>query len=193
MLYGGDGVDDIRGGEGNDQIYGEAGHDKLFGDDGNDTFYFSSGNNAMDGGAGKDTVDYSASARDTTVNLKTGEGGGAAVGDTYQFIENVVGSQFNDTIWGNAQVNEMNGGAGTDRFFYEQLADISGDTINGFSLAEGDKVDLTRIDDFTMDNISGGGTGGGPFRIDYHGGTVYLTVNSSVSGQQLSRLLVFDA
>ncbi|RCW87696.1 calcium-binding protein [Phyllobacterium bourgognense] len=135
VLYGGDGVDTIHGGLGDDKIYGEAGDDKLFGDEGNDTFYFSSQYNAMDGGAGTaDTVDYSGveNSRGTIVDLRPdangwGHGGDAADGDTYKFIENVVGSQFNDRIYGTGEANNISGGGGSDNL----LGGGGNDVING--------------------------------------------------------------
>ena len=59
---------------------------------------------------------YVASDAGVTVSLSSGLGsGGHAQGDTLFFIENVVGSKFDDTIEGNAGNNVLTGGAhGTD-------------------------------------------------------------------------------
>ncbi|WP_135501533.1 Hint domain-containing protein [Roseovarius aestuariivivens] len=70
---------------------------------------------AFDGGADSDTVDYSASTEAVDVNLETGTGsGGAAEGDTYTGIENVIGSSGADTITGDGFANTFDGGGGAD-------------------------------------------------------------------------------
>jgi len=55
------------------------------------------------------------SAAAVTVNLGTGTAsGGDAAGDTYYFINNLLGSSNADVLTGNANVNMLNGGAGND-------------------------------------------------------------------------------
>ena len=117
--------DIISGGAGDDVIDGGAGNDKMAGQDGNDTFRGGAGADHMDGGAGVDTVDYGASAGPVVVNLNTGTGsGGDATGDTLVDIENLVGSQYNDTLLGNARDNRLSGGAGNDRMSGGDGADV---------------------------------------------------------------------
>ncbi|WP_271892789.1 calcium-binding protein [Candidatus Phyllobacterium onerii] len=181
VLYGGDGVDTIHGDAGDDKIYGEAGDDKLFGDDGNDTFYYSRGFNKMFGGNGTDTVDYSASPGDhggATINLKTGKGDHDALGDEYDSIENVFGTEFNDHIWGNASANTMDGKGGRDTFFYASVADLNGDRINAFSDNQGDKIDLRELH-IGFGNIQAANTSGDNsvvYTITDDGQTGFLTV-----------------
>jgi len=43
--------------------------------------------------------------------------GGAATGDAFDSIENVIGTRFSDTIVGNSQNNQLFGGDGNDRMF----------------------------------------------------------------------------
>ncbi|MGO1074132.1 beta strand repeat-containing protein [Inquilinus sp. CA228] len=94
-LRGDDGANVIDGGGGNDQIASYGGAD------------------AINGGAGVDTIYYDVVA--VTVNLATGQGfGGDAQGDTYQNVENVVGTALNDILIGNAGANGLSGGAGDD-------------------------------------------------------------------------------
>lgn len=62
-----------------------------------------------------DTVSYQQSNAGVTVNLATGIGsGGYASGDTYQSIENIIGSSSDDTLIGDASNNTLKGGAGDD-------------------------------------------------------------------------------
>src|SRR5262245_6874124 len=117
--------DIISGGAGDDVIDGGAGSDKMAGQDGNDTFRGGAGADYMDGGAGVDTVDYGASAAAVAVNLNTGTvSGGDAAGDTLVNIENLTGSQYNDTLVGNAGANSLAGGAGNDRLVGGEGADV---------------------------------------------------------------------
>ncbi|MGO4706721.1 hypothetical protein AB4072_13215 [Microvirga sp. 2MCAF38] len=84
----------------------------------NDTFIADANANALNGGGGIDTVNYSNSEAAVTVNLATGQGaGGNAQGDTYSEIENVVGSQFNDVLFGNGAANVLIGGNGDDSYY----------------------------------------------------------------------------
>ena len=96
-LSGGDGDDYLVGGDGDDYLIGGLGADVLVG--GNDT----------------DTASYEDNWGGVAVNLTLGQGfGNAAQGDTYDSIENLVGSVFADLLIGNAGVNRLNGGDGDD-------------------------------------------------------------------------------
>jgi Ca2+-binding RTX toxin-like protein len=91
------------GNAGNNLITGNAGNNILIGLGGADT---------LDGAGGRDTASYAASDAGVTVSLTGGpSSGGHAQGDTLFFIENVIGSTFDDTIEGNAENNVLNGGA----------------------------------------------------------------------------------
>ena len=77
------------------------------------------GADRLDGGGGVDTASYTTSAAGVTVNLATGIGSGAdAQGDRLFNIENLTGSNFNDTLEGNAGNNKLAGGAGIDTISY---------------------------------------------------------------------------
>lgn len=107
-------------GEGDDKAYGGAGRDHFVGGAGNDY---------MDGGAGIDTVDYSdfnatrdSDKRGIIVNLgittwQTVHDDsviGGAGRDLLINIENVIGTEYSDTITGNEADNALYGGAGND-------------------------------------------------------------------------------
>ncbi len=123
-LYGGGGNDILDGGFGNDRLYGESGNDRLIGGAGDDRLYGGIGNDVLtdiagtdyfNGGDGFDTLDYSSTlGRGVDVFLNLGIGGRAAAGDTYTQIENIVGSNYQDFLWGNAANNVINGGNGND-------------------------------------------------------------------------------
>ncbi len=121
-IWGGDGHDTISGGGGNDLLYGENGNDVIFGGDGNDTLIGGPGADYLDGGTGNNTADYSASSAQVVVNLNVFFGigfgySGDALGDTLVNIQNLVGSNYSDQLYGNDQNNIIHGGAGDDQIW----------------------------------------------------------------------------
>ncbi|MFX5570526.1 hypothetical protein ABTD96_19600, partial [Acinetobacter baumannii] len=66
----------------------------------NDTFVGSADANSFDGGSGgSDTVSYAGSTAGVSINFVSGRGtGGYAEGDTYNHIQNAVGSAFDDVF-----------------------------------------------------------------------------------------------
>jgi Ca2+-binding RTX toxin-like protein len=80
--------------------------------------------NILDGGAGNDTVSYETATSGVTVSLQPGVvGKGGAAGDTLVKIENLMGSDFNDTLSGNGKDNMLTGGKGDDVLFGRGGAD----------------------------------------------------------------------
>ena len=62
-----------------------------------------------------DTVDYSRATSRICAFLNTGSGAeGYAANDKYVSIENVIGSDYNDTIHGNEDNNLLKGGKGPE-------------------------------------------------------------------------------
>ena len=69
----------------------------------------------LNGGNGSDTSDYAGSSAGLTIDLGTpANNTGEAVGDSYISIENIRGSNFNDTLRGDANGNLLDGGGGAD-------------------------------------------------------------------------------
>jgi large repetitive protein len=100
IIYGGDGDDTIVGRTKSQYIYGEGGNDLLIGGLGGDI---------LDGGAGVDTVSYGYSQVGMTVNLvqhgAVNKSGYWHDGDTLVSIENVNGSDYDDSITGTGTAN----------------------------------------------------------------------------------------
>lgn len=109
-------ADDVLNGlGGNDNIRGLGGNDSIFGGDGNDFIAGGAGNDIIDGEVGIDTADYSAEGQGVTVNLSLGtatDGSGGT--DTLSSIENVIGSNFNDTLTGSIDADTITAGDGND-------------------------------------------------------------------------------
>ena len=116
-------ADMVYGMAGNDALNALAGDDHIYGGDGADILTGGAGADTLDGGAGVDTASYASSPSGVSVSLMTGTGsGGDAQGDTLSNIENLTGSNFDDTLEGNAGNNVLIGGLGTDTVSYAHAA-----------------------------------------------------------------------
>jgi Ca2+-binding RTX toxin-like protein len=124
-VLGGDGNDEITLGAGDDIANGGTGADRMFGGSGNDVMDAGGGlgNDYIDGGDGVDIATYVSATAGVTVALglvnpdntpMAQDTIGAGV-DTLAAIENLTGSNFDDTLTGDALNNLLNGGAGNDR------------------------------------------------------------------------------
>ncbi|WP_222872764.1 calcium-binding protein [Hankyongella ginsenosidimutans] len=113
-LLGGSGNDSLFGSGGDDVLIGDIGNDNLNGDDGDDILIGGAGADALNGGSGVDTVSYQNAASGVRADLTKPGSLGDASGDTYVGIENIFGSNFDDTLQGNSNTNELFGGAGID-------------------------------------------------------------------------------
>jgi choice-of-anchor C domain-containing protein len=96
-------------------LTGSAYADTLTGTDNDNVIRGGGGADTIAGGAGFDTASYSTSASAVTVNLLTNVNtGGDAQGDSLSAMENLTGSDYNDTLTGNTGINVLSGGAGDD-------------------------------------------------------------------------------
>jgi len=116
-----------------------------------------------------DYLSYETSATAVSVDMTSGKGfGGDAQGDTFSWMNGILGSQYGDTLRGSFDNNSLYGmsgadiivggggydrligGAGADSFIYESISDSrlnnSVDLISDFNHAQGDRVDLSAID-----------------------------------------------
>ncbi|MFJ2483205.1 retention module-containing protein [Pseudomonas sp. NPDC087598] len=116
ILVAGTGDNILNGGDGNDVLTAGSGNNEMHGGAGNDLLYSGPGNDLLDGGSGIDTASYAHATAGVTVNLGL-LGAQNTVGagtDTLTGIENLVGSNFNDTLTGDNNNNVINGGLGND-------------------------------------------------------------------------------
>jgi Ca2+-binding RTX toxin-like protein len=87
-------VENANGSDYSDNFHGTSAANAFTGNGGDDTFHGDGGADFYDGGEGADTVNYSASEDRVFVDLIDGEGHfGDANLDTYESIENIVGSR----------------------------------------------------------------------------------------------------
>jgi Ca2+-binding RTX toxin-like protein len=153
-------------------LYGTSSGDAIYGLEGNDTLKGGGGADYLDGGAGIDTALYSDSTLGVAVNLATGRGyGGTAEGDTLVSIENVIGSNYNDTLIGTRGANELRGGEGNDVLkggggndyleggYGNDILQSSGNSYGsgyGSSILDGGAGDDTFIGTTGLDTVIGG-------------------------------------
>ncbi|MGF1535850.1 MAG: CHRD domain-containing protein [Elainellaceae cyanobacterium] len=140
-IIGDDNSNTLEGLEGDDVLDGAGGADTLLGGDGDDTI-ISDGLDTIDGGEGIDTVDFSGVAEDATGGAFNGvivdldvnsagpagtpsedgaildappAAGGVQIGELeVDNVENLIGSAFNDGLFGNNEVNVLQGEDGDD-------------------------------------------------------------------------------
>jgi len=158
LLTGEEGADTLLGGGGKDRLYGGAGADQLYGQDGNDLLTGGAGADLLNGGAGTDTASYTQALAGVTANLiDSSQNTGEAQGDTYVSIENLTGTSFADTLFGNSANNQIDGRAGDDTLSGYRGNDgvrggLGNDTISG-----GDGIDSLYGQD--GNDVLDGGTG----------------------------------
>jgi Ca2+-binding RTX toxin-like protein len=104
VICGGGGNDTIKALEGNDTLKGEGGADRLYGGMGDDR---------LDGGTGTDNANFSESLTAVSASLETNTATGEG-SDTFSSIENLTGSNGNDTLRGSEANNNLNGLGGVD-------------------------------------------------------------------------------
>ena len=116
VLMAGEGDNTLNAGDGNDILSAGSGNNTLHGGAGNDLLYSGTGNDLLDGDTGNDTASYAHATAGVTVNLGllAAQNTLGAGTDTLAGIENLIGSNFNDTLTGDGASNRINGGLGND-------------------------------------------------------------------------------
>ena len=114
---GGSGSDTLIGNNAANTLIGNGGNDTLFGNDGPDRFEGGSGADVLVGGNGADQAQYTFATSGVVVDLLfIGVNTGDAAGDTFESIESLRGSNFNDILRGDDNDNGLGGwfGGGSD-------------------------------------------------------------------------------
>ncbi|MGX7895559.1 M10 family metallopeptidase [Tsuneonella sp. HG222] len=118
-------IENAIGGGGADLIIGNSANNRLTGNGGNDALFGGTGADTLIGGAGIDTASYENDEGGVFVNLSLGRGyGNASFGDTYDSIENVIGTAYNDFVIGDPGVNRLDGAGGDDTIIGAVGADV---------------------------------------------------------------------
>lgn len=107
--------DILTGDSGTNRLDGDAGDDVLNGEGGNDVLIGGGGADTLNGGDGQDLASYFLSDEAVIINLADGTAsGGDAAGDTLINIENLLGSNYDDILTGDAGNNVISGVSGDD-------------------------------------------------------------------------------
>ncbi len=109
----------LNGLGGNDQLFGLGGNDTLIGGEGDDFLEGGGGSDINDGGPGIDTASFADIGAPVTANLAEGFAdyqapNGNLIQDTLTDVENLLGSDNNDTLIGDEGDNIIEGGRGRD-------------------------------------------------------------------------------
>lgn len=208
-LEGREGDDLLVGGSGNDVLDGGSGVDFLSGGTGDDVYYVDNFYDVVgeNSGGGNDTVytvvsyDLSSLAYVETVALQ-----GSA-------NANLNGNDFGQTLAGNSGNNRLNGldgndtlhgGTGADTFVFSTMPSFGNvDNILDFTIAQGDKIELSRTAVFTALN-AGSSLNASAFRIGsfpldaddriiYENTTGYLYYDSDGNGATSAQTIAYLA
>ncbi|MFM5884021.1 MAG: M10 family metallopeptidase C-terminal domain-containing protein [Novosphingobium sp.] len=109
----------LLGSTGDDVLGGTSGEETLQGLTGNDVLQGRGGNDLVDGGAGTDTATYADASSGVWVDLNqhgAQDTRGAGI-DTLVSVENLTGSDFDDTLIGDDGSNRIFGAGGADRLY----------------------------------------------------------------------------
>jgi Ca2+-binding RTX toxin-like protein len=142
-ILGSDGPDVLTGTPGDDAIYGRGGDDVLNGLGGNDDLDGGPGADVLSGGDGADSVAYSGTTAVTVSLNGAPDDGAAGEGDNVGAdVEDIFGSDANDTLSGSDADNTIDGGAGNDIIDGGGGSDaIYGDVGNDIVTARDGRVD----------------------------------------------------
>jgi Ca2+-binding RTX toxin-like protein len=139
-----------------ENLVGSRFNDKLTGNDGDNVLEGGTGADQLNGGNGSDTASYFHASVGVTADLsKSSNNKGEATGDTYNSIENLLGSQFDDRLVGNSLANVLQGGAGKDTLLGNSGNDTLAGGLGNDSLS-GDAGNDTLIGGPGADTLKGG-------------------------------------
>ncbi|GAA0653556.1 beta strand repeat-containing protein [Brevundimonas lenta] len=172
-------IEGLVGGIGHDDFYGSSVANTLSGDSGDDRLEGGGGDDILKGGEGIDMAAYRRATSGVTVSLGEGAHATGATGvDTFDSIEGLIGSAFNDVLTGDAGNNQFEGGAGDDR--------IEGGA--GFDVAIYNSSSSTAK--YTYDGVHVTVTGA-PFGTDVLTGVEMLMINGV--GVHVSEMAIVSA
>ena len=138
-LNGGDGDDSLSGGSGTDVLEESAGTDTADGGIGDDEFrggWDLGGPTAFTGGTGTDTADYHLRGEPVSLSIDgVANDGEASEGDNIGAdVEELVGGQADDSLYGGPGAETLDGRSGSDTIFQGEVPDGADVIIGGSGL-----------------------------------------------------------
>ena len=107
-------IEKLIGSDHDDFLFGDAGDNILHGDGGDDWLVGGAGADVLYGNGGTDAASYLGSASGVKVELSGTGFGGDAEGDILNTIENLIGSDHDDSLLGDEGSNRLEGRIGDD-------------------------------------------------------------------------------
>jgi Ca2+-binding RTX toxin-like protein len=182
-------IHDVLGSAYGDSILGDTSGNTLQGGDGNDTFQGRLNNDRIDGGEGSDWLRLDTyDSAGTSVDLEDGTAEGTAFYfgngelDRLISIENVIGTDSADTMWGNSANNEFQGFGSADDLHGEGGKDTLRGGAGDDTLSGGDGSDALFGND-NNDELHGGADAD---KLDGGDGIDTATYDGSPSGVTVS-------
>ena len=173
------GVENLIGTGYADSLKGDGSNNRLTGGDGDDTLEGGVGADTLIGGSGSDTVTYSGAALGITASLADATANlGEAAGDTFDGIDNLRGSSWDDVLAGDANANLLEGSSGNDSIDGGAGNDTLTGGTGGDTLTGGTGIDTFNADTGN-DTVTDLGNGGVDVLKVYAGASVVATVDAA--------------
>jgi len=159
ILFGDSGANVLTGNAGNDDLVGGGGNDTLDGGEGDDVLAGGGGTDSIDGGDGIDTNSFQGIGQSVTASITDGTASYGQVNETFVNIENLVGSDNNDTLSGDNGDNLIAGGAGADVI----SGGAGNDVLRGDAIGAGEAITVS-----VTNTLGEGGTFLTPVWFGFH-------------------------
>ncbi|MEP5728071.1 MAG: CHRD domain-containing protein [Sulfitobacter sp.] len=170
----------LTGNDGNDDLSGGGGNDILSGGDGNDILAGGGGTDVIDGGAGIDTNSFQSIGLGVTASIEEGTADYGMVNETFTGIENLIGTDNNDVLSGDAGANLIAGGQGNDVI----NGGAGDDVLRGDAIGAGEAITVS-----VTNTLGEGGTFLTPVWFGFHDGENFdLYDRGAASSLGLERL-----
>ncbi|NRB03093.1 MAG: CHRD domain-containing protein [Rhodobacteraceae bacterium] len=180
ILIGDGGNNVLTGNDGNDALSGGAGNDALIGGDGDDVLTGGGGTDVISGGAGIDTNSFQGIGGAVTASIADGTASYGMVNETFTGIENLTGSDNDDTLSGDEGANLIAGGQGNDVI----NGGAGNDVLRGDAIGAGEAITVS-----VTNTLGDGGTFLTPLWFGFHDGENFdLYDRGAASSLGLERL-----
>ena len=183
-------IDNIIGSNIADTFTGNNNSNTILGGRGDDTISGGNGNNFLDGEDGTNTLSYGyfnngGGVNGLSINLSSSSVNHGAYTDTIGNFQNLIGTNYNDTLTGNAQNNTIWAGTGDDQL----VASLGNDHLLGEN--GNDTVDYSSINSNVLINLlAGTAQGAGNDVLDSIENAIGGSGNDTLVGSNVTNTLL---